>query len=98
MASVSNAQRAQLRRLANTIRPLVQIGKNGSDRGRMDNVDQALENHELIKVKFLDFTDQKKELTNKIVETTGCLLVSLVGNVATLYRQQPDPDRRKVDL
>ena len=98
MTQVSNAERTQLRRLAHNLRPLVQIGKNGLTEGVLDNIDHSLENHELIKVKFLDFQDQKKELTEEIVTATRCFLVSLIGNIATLYRQQPDPERRKVEF
>jgi RNA-binding protein len=52
----------------------------------------------LIKVKFLDFQDQKAELTDDLTRSTGSILVSLVGNTATLYREQPDPEKRKIWL
>jgi RNA-binding protein len=98
MPDISNAQRAQLRRLAHDLKPLVQVGKNGLTDGVLDNLEQALDNHELVKVKFLDFQDQKHELTREMVQSTGSFLVGLIGNVATLYRQQPDPERRKIEL
>ena len=98
MSQLTNMERTELRRLANQIKPLVQIGKNGLTDGVVANLDQALDSHELVKVKFLDFQDEKNELTAEMVETTSSILVSLVGNIATLYRQQPDPDKRKIDL
>jgi RNA-binding protein len=98
MSELTNFQRAELRRQANQMKPLVQIGKNGLTDGVLANLDQALENHELVKVKFLDFQDEKKELTAEMADTTSSILISLVGNIATLYRQQPDPDKRKIDL
>ena len=58
----------------------------------------SLASHELIKVKFLDFQDQKVELTDDLVRSTGSILVALVGNTATLYREQPDPEKRKIFL
>jgi RNA-binding protein len=98
MSELTNFQRTELRRQANQMKPLVQIGKNGLTDGVVASLDQALENHELVKVKFLDFQDEKKTLTAEMVDTTRSILISLVGNIATLYRQQPDPDKRKIDL
>ncbi len=98
MRHLTNAQRQHLRRLAHQIKPLVQIGKQGLTEGVRQTVDQALETHELVKVKFLDFQDQKEELTDELVHTTESVLIGLIGNIATLYRQQPDPDKRKIRL
>jgi RNA-binding protein len=98
MRQLTNVQRQHLRRLANPLRPLVQIGKQGLTDGVRTSVDRSLESHELIKVKFLDFQDQKEELTGDLVESTNSILVALVGNTATLYREQPDPEKRKIDL
>ena len=98
MRHLTNAQRQHLRRLAHQIKPLVQIGKQGLTEGVRQTVDQALETHELVKVKFLDFQDQKEELTDELIHTTESVLIGLIGNIATLYRQQPDPDKRKIRL
>ena len=98
MEQLTNAQRQHLRRLANPLRPLVQIGKQGLTDGVRASVDQSLASHELIKVKFLDFQDQKEELTDDLARETGSILVALVGNTATLYREQPDLEKRKIWL
>ena len=98
MRKLTNAQRQHLRRLAHELRPLVQIGKQGLTDGVRTNLDQALATHELVKVKFLDFQDQKEELTDELVHTTQSVLIGLIGNIATLYRQQPDPDKWKIRL
>jgi RNA-binding protein len=96
MGELANAQRQHLRRLAHELRPVVQIGKEGlTDRVR-GAVDVALASHELIKVKFLGYQDQKHELTDDLARSTDSVLIGLVGNVATLYREQPDPDKRKI--
>ncbi len=98
MQHLTNAQRQYLRRLAHQLKPMVQIGKQGLTEGVRMNVDQALETHELIKVKFLEFQDEKEVLTDDLVQTTESVLIGLIGNVATLYRQQPDPEKRKIRL
>jgi RNA-binding protein len=49
-------------------------------------------------VKFLDFQDERHALSQEIAERLNASLISVIGNVATLYRQQPDPDRRRIEL
>lgn len=40
----------------------------------------------LVKIKFMDFKDEKKTLAPLIAEKTGSFLISRVGNVAVYYR------------
>ena len=80
------------------MKPVVQIGKNGLTDQLFAAVDIALNTHELIKIKFLDFQDQKKELFQVITEKCHSEPVGLVGNVAILYRQQADLTKRKITL
>lgn len=98
MRQLSNAQMQFLRREANALRPLVQIGKLGLTEGVRANLDRALDAHELVKVKFLDFQDEKQTLTGDLVHSTGCVLVGLIGNTAILYRRHLDPEKRKIEL
>src|SRR3712207_3400442 len=95
---LTNTQMQHLRRLANPLKPLVQIGKQGLTEGVRTNVDRALDAHELIKIKFLDFQDEKQTITDDLVRSTGSILVGLVGNTAIIYRQHLDPDKRKIEL
>lgn len=98
MQSLTTGQRQYLRKMAHDLRPVVQIGKQGLTPNALATIDHALGAHELIKLKFLDFQDEKHELTEQIVAELGPALIGIVGNIAILYRQQPDPDRRRVEL
>jgi len=95
---LTNAQRQLLRKMAHDLKPVVQIGKNGLSENVFATVDQGLDSHELIKVKFVDFQDQKRELAEQIVAASKSELVAVIGNIAILYRQQVDPEKRKVRL
>ena len=64
----------------------------------LKGADDALNLHELIKVKFSAHKDEKRELASLIAEKTSSFLVAQVGHVAVLYRAQPDPAKRKVHL
>jgi len=48
-----------------------------------------LKRHELVKVKFDNFKEQKKELAPQVAEKTGSHLVTRVGNVVVVFRRKP---------
>jgi RNA-binding protein len=60
------------------------------------SVEQALANHELIKIKFTAFKEEKRSMAADIAARTQSELVWIVGHVAVLYRAHPDPARRTV--
>jgi RNA-binding protein len=90
--------RKYLRGLAHGLKPLVLVGKSGVTAGLLVSVNQALDDHELIKVRFVDHKDSKNELALRIAGEAKCSLAGLIGNVAIFYRQQADPGRRKIVL
>lgn len=98
MLSLSNSQRSYLRSLANPLKPVVMIGKHGLSEQVFTKIAQELDDHELIKVKFLEFKDEKKELAHSIAEQARAALVGLIGNIAIFYRESSDPDRRTIVL
>jgi len=96
--TLAGSQRTYLRGLAHKLRPVIQVGKNGITPDLIKAVDEALEIHELIKVKFVDFKEERKELSQEIADGTSSEAVGLVGNVVILYRQNPDDERLKITL
>lgn len=76
----------------------MQVGKSGITDHVVQAVDQAIEAHELIKVKFVDHKDEKDAICTEIAARTGSVLVGVLGNVATFYRRQPDNEKRRIDL
>ncbi|HEU4325133.1 MAG TPA: ribosome assembly RNA-binding protein YhbY [Roseiflexaceae bacterium] len=98
MTALTKTQREYLRKQAHDLKPIVQVGKNGLSDNLISSVDQALDAHELIKVKYQDFKEEKRELTDELVGATGATLIAIIGNIAILYREQPDPELRKVAL
>ena len=92
------AQRKYLRGLANLMQPLVYIGKNGLSASVIAAIDQGMDDHELVKIKFLEFKNEKKALVSEIEDKPGGNCVGMIGHVAILYRQQRDPGRRVIKL
>lgn len=98
MIQLSSAQRAELKRLAHHLDPVVLIGKQGVGDMQVRAAADALEAHELIKVKFNEFKDEKTALLEEITARTGSVLVGMIGHVAILYKRQPNPEKRRIEL
>jgi RNA-binding protein len=98
VTQLTQAQRQFLRKTAHGLEPIVHIGKNGLSDNLFSSTELALDAHELIKVKFNDFKDQKREIAQKLAEHMRAELVYVIGNTAILYRQQPDAEKRKIRL
>jgi len=96
--SLSGAHRTFLRGLAHSLNPVIQVGKNGITPELIKAVDEALGSHELIKIKFMEFKDEKKELAAQIGEKTMSENVGMIGNIAIFYREQPDREKRRITL
>jgi RNA-binding protein len=96
--SLTGAQRKYLRGLAHGLRPVVMVGRQGVSPELLKAVDEALESHELIKVKFVEFKEERRELSSEIAAGTQSELAGLIGNVAIFYRPHPREDKRKITL
>jgi RNA-binding protein len=89
MTTLTNVQIRTLKAQAQRLKATLKIGKEGLSPQFLAALDEALKHHELLKVKFDNFKDQKKELAPQLAEKTGSHLVTRVGNVAVLYRPKP---------
>ncbi len=98
MEQLKGSQRKYLRAQAHHLKPLVIIGVKGVTEQLLGSVDSALNDHELIKVKFAEFKESKKEISEEIAKVTRSEKVGLIGNIAIFYRQQPDPEKRKFKI
>lgn len=96
MQTLGNPQIRKLKALGQRLEPMLKMGKAGLSDGFVKSVDEALALHELIKIKFDDLKEQKKELSLQLATRTTSHLVMRVGHVVVLYRQNPDPARQKI--
>lgn len=84
---LNSKQRKFLEKEAHSLSPVVIIGAAGLTEGVLNMIKTSVSVHELVKVKFNDFKDEKKELSEKIVLDCEVFLVCLIGNVAVFYKQ-----------
>ena len=94
--TLSNKQKQHLKGLAHTLKPVVQLGNNGLTEGVLAEIDNAINFHELIKVKIP--TDDKEEKTlimDAIIRETGATKLQSIGHVLVLFKQS---DEKKIEL
>ena len=85
-------------KLAQKIKPIVYVGKAGPIPGVVKSLNEALEHHELVKVRFIDFKQEKKQIAAELARETAADVVQVIGNVAVIYKTQPDPEQREIEL
>jgi RNA-binding protein len=98
MKPLKGSDRKYLRALAHSLDPVVYVGKQGLTDSLVSAVDEALNSRELIKLKFNDQKDRKKEILAEIESRTESHVVGLIGNIATLYREHPEEENRRIHL
>ena len=85
---ITGKQRAYLRGLANTMDPIFQIGKNGIEEAFLNQLEEALEARELIKIKVLENSGlSAREASNEICEKIGCEGIQAIGSKIVLYKK-----------
>ncbi|WP_425480085.1 ribosome assembly RNA-binding protein YhbY [Cognatilysobacter segetis] len=95
--SLTNAQIRFLRGQAHGLKAMLQVGGKGVTPALVAEVGQALEDHELIKVKVAATDrDERDALIGAIADGAGAALVQRIGHTAVLYR--PSRDKRQIVL
>lgn len=91
-------QKKYLRGLAHGLKPVVQVGQKGLTPTLVASVEEALDTHELIKVKFIDFKEKamKEDMTAQIATSTNSVLAGIIGHVAIFYRRHRNPEKRQI--
>ena len=88
---LTGKQRRHLRGLGHALAPVVLIGKEGISEAFVAAVDQALADHELIKVKVLETAElDRHEAADQLAGKTGGQVAQVLGRTILLYRARPE--------
>jgi RNA-binding protein len=88
---LTGKQRSYLRSMGNTIEPIVQIGKDGIDDGIINQIDEALEAREIIKITVLrNSLIDAREACEEVCSETGADPVQVIGNRFIVYRRSKE--------
>ena len=88
--SITEKQKRHLKKLAHSLKPVVMVGQNGLTDGVYNELDAALETHELVKVRInAGDREERMEMLDGICKKTGSVLVQRIGHVAIFFRRNP---------
>jgi RNA-binding protein len=94
---LTSKQRAFLKSEAHTMKPIVQIGKNGLNDQIKTSIRRALDARELIKVTLLQNTDEDiHDVAETLEEELTCDTVLKIGRILILYKQSTRKENRKI--
>jgi RNA-binding protein len=94
-SSLSGKERAALRADANRLSATVHVGQQGLSPSLMKSLDDALRTHELVKVHLGRSAGlSPKEAAQQLAGATRAQVIQVIGNTTTLYRHNPDLERK----
>jgi RNA-binding protein len=88
---LTGKQRRHLRGLGHDLKPIVQVGKGGIDDGLVAAIEQALDDHELVKIKVGEAAGlDRHDAAEAIARRTHSEVAQVLGNTVLLYRAHPE--------
>ena len=97
--AITSKERAALRAEAHHLSPLLHVGHGGAHETVIGALDDALRTHELVKIQLNKSAEESaRDIANRVAGELGADVVQVIGRTATLYRFNPDLERRKGDL
>lgn len=89
--NLTEKQKKHLRSLAHPRKPVVMVGAGGFTDAVLAELEQALDDHELVKVRVrVGDREARDAVVADIVGRTGAAPVQRIGHVLTLFRRNPD--------
>jgi RNA-binding protein len=89
--ALSNAQKRYLRGLAHDLKPVILVGAKGVTPAVLAELELALEQHELLKVRVAaSDRDERDAWIAALADASGAAVAGRIGHVAILYRRRSD--------
>jgi RNA-binding protein len=96
---ISADRKKNLRTIGHKLNPIVTIAGNGLSEGVLQELNRALDDHELIKVKLaIAEREDRKELVAELVALPNVELIQEIGKVVLLYRHNKKPNPKLSNL
>ena len=94
---LSESQKKYLRGLGHQLKPTIFVGDNGLTDNLVTEYETTLSHHELIKIKVrVGDRSARDDIIDKLCNDSAATLVQRIGNVALLYRE--NPEKKKIQL
>jgi len=99
MSKKTNQDSRQLRAIGHKLKPVVTISGKGLSEGVVAELDRALNDHELIKIKLaVGSREARSAVAREICDLSGAEMVQSIGNVIVILRRAEQPDPRLSNL
>ena len=96
---ITTSQKARLCEMAQQLKPIFEIGKNGIGEKEIIDISIALDSHELIKISVSrDAPNDAKTFLNAICALTGAEPVTINGNDVVFYRLSSSNDINHIEI
>ena len=93
--TLSNARKKHFRTIGHKLKPIVSIAQKGLTENIKAEIDRALRDHELIKIKLLASNrEEKKSLGDAICDEFNAECIQTIGHIMLLYRRAKKQDPR----
>ena len=97
--ALSSAQKKDLKRIGHHLKPIVIISEQGVSEGVLAELDRALNDHELIKIRVtVSDREAKQARVAEAGSQTGAELVQVIGKMAILLRRAKKPNANLSNL
>ncbi|MFF7710518.1 ribosome assembly RNA-binding protein YhbY [Pseudomonas sp. NPDC007930] len=88
-------QKKQYKSIGHHLKPVLIVAENGLTEGVIAELERALGDHELIKVKFnIMEREDRIETIAALCKAGRAELVQTIGKMALVYRKNPQPNRQ----
>lgn len=87
---MNSADKKALRAQAHSLKPVVLIGQSGLTDPVINEIEIALDSHELIKVRIRAEKEDREIIRDQIINATGAELIQSIGQIIVLFRNNPD--------
>ena len=96
---LSNARKKQLRTIGHHLKPIITIAEKGVTEAIDSEIERALDDHELIKIKInINDGALRKTLANELCSNHRAELVQCIGKMALICRQAKQPNAKLSNL
>lgn len=97
--SLDNNTRKLLRRIGHALSPVVTLGDKGLSESVAAELERALADHELVKIRITGSDRERRQaLVREVLAATGAAQVQAIGHVVLLYRKAEKPDPKLSNL
>ncbi|MEE3169174.1 MAG: ribosome assembly RNA-binding protein YhbY [Pseudomonadota bacterium] len=97
--SLSPEQRREFRAIAHNLKPVIIVGEKGLSEGLQEELERALNDHELIKIKVASQDrEARQEAIQALCESSGAQLIQTIGKIAVILRRAKQPNPKLSNL